>query len=107
MIDKILKKFVSNEDKKEKYFEHYKIKEKDLRTLYEGIDLVSKSQLVEKEVLENIRVVTYDSEYLYIFTRGEHSSNDKYHIDEVESFSKAGFRIFRIKHSGFIGKTLK
>ena len=63
-------------DQEAKYFESYEVKSSDLEDLQHGIDTVADSKLLEGEVLDNIRFVTYDSKSLYIFTRGEHTSND-------------------------------
>ncbi len=91
----------------EKYFENYKIKKKDLKILTKGIDLLYQSGLVDQKVLDNVRFITFDSEYLYVFTRGKHSSTKKFEVKEISSQSKTGFRIFKIKHLGWIGKRKK
>src|SRR5436190_1892532 len=87
-----------------KYFETYEVKSSDLEALQQGIDTVADSKLLEEEVLDNIRFVTYDSKSLYTFTRGEHATNESFTVEEMPSTSKAGFRIFKTSHSGFIGR---
>jgi hypothetical protein len=87
-----------------KYFENYEVKSRDLEVLQQGIDTVANSQLLEEEVLDNIRFVTYDSKSLYVFTRGEHATNESFTVEEMPSTSKTGFRIFKTSHSGFIGR---
>ena len=75
-----------------------------MKSLCQGIDTVAKSNLIEARVLDNIRFVTHDSKNFYIFTRGEHTSNNKFKVKEIPSLSKAGFKIFQVAHSKFIGK---
>jgi len=87
-----------------KYFESYEAKPSDLETLRQGIDTVVDSKLLEEEVLDNIRVVTYDSKSLYIFTRGEHAANESFVVEEIPSTGKTGFKIFKTTHRGLIGR---
>lgn len=87
------------------YFENYEIKDSDLETLGQDIDQLADSRLIEDGVLQELRFVTYDSKYLYVFTRGEHASNERFHVEELPSTSTSGLRIFKIPHSGSIGKT--
>lgn len=87
-----------------KYFETYEAKQGDLVALQQGIDTLVESGLIKEEVLEEIRFVTFDSNSLYVFTRGEHVSNDRFNVEEIPCSSKMGFRLFRIRHSGFIGR---
>jgi hypothetical protein len=87
-----------------KYFETYEVKPYDLEILSRGIENVSNSKLFEEEVLDNIRFVTYDSKSLYIFTRGEHATNDRIRVEEVPSTNKTRFKIFKTVHSGYIGR---
>lgn len=87
------------------YFENYEIKTSDLETLGQDIDQLAASGLVEDQVLQELRFVTYDSSYLYVFTRGAHASNDRFEVEELPSTSTSGLRIFKIPHSGAIGKT--
>src|SRR5918999_1789375 len=87
-----------------KYFETYEVKPSDLEKLQQGIDTVADSKLLEEEVLDNIRFVTYDSKSLYIFTRGEHATNERFTVEEIPSTSKTGFKIFKTTHRGFIGR---
>jgi len=91
--------------REEEYFEAYKVREIDLQTLQQGIDTLVESRLLEEGILSDIRFVTFDSKTLYILTRGEHASNDKFSVGEIPSSSKTGFRVFSIPHSGFIGKS--
>lgn len=86
------------------YFETYKIKESDLNTLSEGIDLCEDSGLFEEGVFDHIRFVTYDASHLYVFTTGEHASIDGIAVEEISSTSQTGYKLFKIKHSGFIGR---
>ena len=92
------------QEQKVKYFETYEVKSSDLETLQQDINTLVKSGLFEKVILDEIRFVTYDSKYLYIFTRGQHATNEKFCVEEISSLSKTGFKIFKIAHSGFIGK---
>lgn len=87
-----------------KYFETYEAKQGDLVALQQGIDTLVESGLIEEEVLKEIRFVTFDSDNLYVFTRGEHVSNDRFNVEEIPSSSQTGIRLFRIRHSGFIGR---
>lgn len=87
------------------YFENYEVKPNDLEVLGNDIDELAASQLVEEDVLKEIRYVTYDSKYLYVFTRGEHASNEQFQVEELASASTSGLRIFKIQQSGHIGKT--
>lgn len=85
-------------------FKNYEIRNEDLETLAEDLDILCQSGLIDKEFLDNIRFVTYDSKSLYIFTRGEHESNERFKVEEIPSVSKTGFRVFKIDHFGFIGR---
>lgn len=86
------------------YFENYEIKASDLETLGQDIDQLADSRLVEDGVLQELRFVTYDSKYLYVFTRGEHASNDRFQVEELPSTSTSGLRIFKIPNPGIYGK---
>lgn len=81
----------------------YEVQSSDLETLAQGIDLLYESGLIEEGILDDMRFATYDSKYLYVFTRGQHSTNDRFVVEEVHSSSKTGFKIFKIRHRGFIG----
>jgi len=87
-----------------KYFEFYEVKEGDLEALQQGIDTLAESKLIEEGILDDIRFVTYDSKYFYVFTNGRHAANEKFAVEEIPSSSKTGFKIFKIMHSGFVGK---
>ncbi len=87
------------------YFENYEVKPNDLEVLGHDIDQLAASQLLEEDVLKEIRYVTYDSKHLYVFTRGVHDSNERFQVEELPSSSTSGLRIFKIPHAGHIGKT--
>jgi hypothetical protein len=86
------------------YFENYQIQPGDLETLGRDIDELVESELVDASVLDEVRYVTHDSGFLYVFTRGQHEPNDRFKVEELPSASTTGFKIFKIPHSGFIGK---
>ncbi len=92
------------EENQERYFETYEVKNSDLEYLLQGIDTLGESALLEEGILDDIRFVTYDSKYLYVCTKGEHASTDVFRVEEIPSLSKTGFRIFKVEHSGFIGR---
>lgn len=89
------------------YFETYEATESDLKILEEGIDKLVESQLVEEEILNDIRFVTYDSKYLYIYTRGKHQTTENFSVEEIPSSSKTGFKIFKIPHLVLLEKKKK
>lgn len=86
------------------YFENYEATNEDLEFISDEMNLLVKSGLFETGVLDEIRVVTYDSKNLYIFTKGEHISTDQFEVEEIILSDKANFRLFRIPHSGFFGR---
>lgn len=100
-------------EREAEYYEKYKIKESDLKALEQGIDTLAESKLLEEGILDDIRFVTYDSGYLYIFTRGQHVTNCEFEVEEIPSSSKTGFKIFKIQQKeeqkigepGFVGRT--
>jgi len=94
---------IKEEIPEEKYFENYQIKESDLETLQRGLDTLVESGLVDEKVLNEVWVTTYDSRDVYIFTRGQRPSGG----EEISSSSRAGFRIYKIPHSGFTGKAVE
>lgn len=55
------------------------------------------------EVINNIRIVTFDSNYLYVITKGTHGSNDKFQVEEI-STPDSKFRTYKISHAGNIGR---
>ncbi len=62
-----------------------------MKSLCQGIDTVAKSNLIEARVLDNIRFVTHDSKNFYIFTRGEHTSNNKFKVKEIIAHLQSEF----------------
>jgi len=91
-------------EKQEKsYLETYEAKDSDLESLQQGIDILAESNLLEQDVLKDIRFVTYDSHYLYVFTRGQHSTKDKFTVEEMPSSSKTDIKVYKIAHNGFVG----
>ena len=86
------------------YFEQYEVKENDLMTLSRDIETVVDSDLVDASIFDDLRFVTYDSQYLYVFTRGEHASSGRFTVEELPTNNNAGMRLFKIIHSGFIGR---
>lgn len=89
------------------YFESYEVKENDLKTLQEGIDLLTHSDLVEDTILDDLRFVTYDSRYFYIFTKGQHATNGRFVVEEITTLSQIGYRIYKVEHSGSVGRKEK
>lgn len=85
-------------------FENYEIQRGDLETLAHDIDALAESELLEEGILDELRFVTYDSQYLYVFTRGEHRSNEAFTVEELPNRSKTGFRTFKIPNPGTYGK---
>lgn len=85
-------------------FENYEIQRDDLETLAHDIDALAESELLEEGILDELRFVTYDSRYLYVFTRGEHRSNEAFTVEELPNRSKTGFRTFKIPNPGIYGK---
>lgn len=92
------------QEQEQKYFENYEAKEADLETLQQGIDTLVESKMLEEGILDDIRFVTYDSKYLFIFTKGQHVTNEKFVVEKAPSSSKTGFKRFKVAHSGFVGK---
>lgn len=93
---------IQNETDNE-WYERYEIRPEDLTTLLVDIDTVYTSGLIERTVLDELRFVTYDAQYLYICTRGAHVSNDHFEAEELPSSSGNGFRVFKVEHHGIIG----
>jgi hypothetical protein len=89
------------------YFSNYKIKESDLMVLQLGIETVAGSGLLDDDVMDNIRFVTYDSQYFYVVTRGAHVSTDRFNVEELPTNNKSRFRTFKIAHSNFFGTTIQ
>lgn len=103
-----MEKFPSQENivsKPERRFESYEIKKDDLETLQQDVDVLAESELIEKEILEDTRFVTFDSKNLYVITKGEHVGNGEFSVEEISSSSRGGFNAFVIPHRGFIGKS--
>lgn len=86
------------------YFEGYEVSNEDLQVLCQSVDKLASSGLVEEQVLDEIRFVTYDSKYLYVFTQGEHASNERFQVEELPCASSTGLRLFKIPHSGSLEK---
>lgn len=83
------------------------MREDDLVVIAKELDILVGSGLFLDKVFEKIRFVTFDSENLFIFTRGQHFSTTSYVVKELLSGSAKGFHLFKIKHDGSIGKDEK
>lgn len=88
----------------ERFFENYEISDVDLEELGKDIDIVAESGLIEKSLIDEMRIVTFDSNFLYVFTRGNHVSTRRFNVEEMAHPNKNGFKIYKIRHSGFIGR---
>lgn len=93
------------QEQEEQYFETYEIKQTDLEILSQGIDMAAESGLFEEGIFDDIRCITFDAKHFYVFTKGEHATNERFNVEEIPSPSKTGFKIFKIAHSGVVGKT--
>jgi|GEM_PF-3075891 len=76
--------------------QNYEVTEKDIKSISQGIEVISDSGLFENGVIDEIRIVTFDSNNLYVFTKGEHASNDRFEVEEISINNKSGFRLFKI-----------
>ncbi len=105
----ILSSVGSSEEEGQTFHElaRYEATSEDMQMLEQCIDTVTESHLLEEDILHNIRFISFDSKYLYVFTRGEHSSTEKVRVVPVPSGSKTGFKIFKIEHGGSIGRNPK
>lgn len=86
------------------FFETYQIRPEDLATLQDGYDMVVDSGLVDVSIFDDLRIVTYDSNYFYILTKGEHVSQHGFIVENKETTNKSGFKLFSIPHHGSIGR---
>jgi hypothetical protein len=90
---------LENKTKQERVdFENYKINERDIKTLEQGLEILVRSGLVEEEILNNIRFVTYYSKNFYFL----HEESmflmkgllwKKYHLQIKRAFEYLKFRI--------------
>lgn len=84
-------------------FEHYEATDTDINTLLADINTLAESELVDTDVLDQMRFVTFDAHYLYVCTKGDHTSNERFSVTKLNVSNASGFQCYKIRHSGVIG----
>ena len=99
-------------------FSDYRITEQDLADVIRGADMLQESGIYDPELIQTIRLTTFDCEYFYVVTHGTHRSAEGIVVDDasasgeigellsrVQSQSEHGFKIYRIPHDGAVGSS--
>ncbi|HET8575444.1 MAG TPA: hypothetical protein VFM02_04755 [Candidatus Paceibacterota bacterium] len=75
-------------------FSKYLFSESDKDALLEGIQDVYQSGIFDAGTLKDLRLVTFDSQHYFVFTKGKHLSTEKIRVDlYAEGF---GFHVYQI-----------
>jgi len=82
----------------------YKLKQIDLDRIIEGAHKMVDSNLVDGETLRGLRIITFDSDYVYVCTNGEHASVLDCEVEQITSVDDYGFKVYKIKHTEELGR---
>lgn len=82
-------------------FSKYEMRPSDKESLVQSADALIDAGLHDEETLNGLCIMSYDHDSLYLLTRGEHQSTEKYSVEEISIQSRNGFRLHKFQSPNY------